>query len=96
VPGDDHEQARLLERLDAIKPMIVSGEAQDLIDRIKTLIAEKKYQGAMAAVNEAARLRLTPDQQKLVDELKQQVEKAMTGQAASEGAKAAGDLLKKK
>jgi hypothetical protein len=68
-------------------------EAQGLIDKVKSLIAEKKYTEAMSALKELSALKLTPDQQKIVDDLKAQIERALQTQATSEATKSVGGLL---
>lgn len=76
-----------------------SSQAQGMIDKVKTLIAEKKYNDAMTTIKELSALKLTPEQQKLVDDLKAQVQKALTSSAAEDATKkaseAAGGLLGK-
>ena len=70
-------------------------EAQGLIDKVKSLIADKKYTEAMNVLKELTALKLTPDQQKIVDDLKAQIESAVQAQATSEATKSVGGLLGK-
>lgn len=72
------------------------GQVQGLIDRVKGLVGEKKYTEALNSLNELSKLKLTPEQQKWVDELKAQIQKALAGQAAPDATKAVGGLLDKK
>ncbi len=70
-------------------------QAQALIDRIKGLVAEKKYTEALGSIGELSKLKLTADQQKWLDDMKAKIQKAMTDKAASDAAKSAGGLLGK-
>lgn len=78
----------------------VAKEAQDLIDRAKGLVTEKNYQEALGLLGGLGSLKLTPEQQKVVDDLKAQIQKLMTDsatKAATDGAAGAvGGLLDKK
>ncbi|MCW5553105.1 MAG: hypothetical protein KIS67_13210 [Verrucomicrobiae bacterium] len=70
-----------------------SGTAQTLIDKARGLVAEKKYQDALTVLGQLSDLKLTDDQKKLVESLKTQIQKALAGQAATDGASAVGNLL---
>ena len=68
-------------------------QAQGLIDKTKTLIANKDYKGAGELIQELSKLKLTPEQQKLYDNLKLQLQKALASSATADAAKAAGGML---
>ena len=71
----------------------ISAQVQGLITKVKDLIAQKDYAGALSALKELSAMKLTPEQQKLVDDLKAQVQKAMAGAAASDAQKNASDAV---
>lgn len=66
---------------------------QSLIDSAKNLTGEKKYAEALKVLGELANLKLTPEQQALVDGLKKTVEEAMAKQAAAGASQTLGDAL---
>ncbi len=70
-----------------------SGTAQTLIDKARGLVTEKKYQDALTVLGQLSDLKMTDDQKKLVESLKTQIQKALAGQAATDGASAVGNLL---
>lgn len=65
---------------------------QTIIDATKQLIADKKYQDALGALSKLNGLQLTAEQQKMVDDLKAQAQKLVSGDAA----KTIGGLLEGK
>lgn len=71
-------------------------QAQGLIDRIKGLVAEKKFPEALTSLNDLSKLKLTAEQQTWMDELKAQIQKAIASKAASDATKSVGGLLDKK
>ena len=70
---------------------------QSLIDTAKNLTGQNKYAEALKIIGELSNLKLSPEQQVLVDGLKQTAEKqaaqAVTDQAATGASKAIGDVL---
>jgi hypothetical protein len=70
-------------------------QAQSQIDKAKSLLADNKYAEALTALKELSAMKLTPDQQTMVDGLKAQVEKAMQAQATSDATKSVGGMLGK-
>jgi len=70
-----------------------TAKAQAVIDQAKALVSDKKYQEAMSALQGLAGMALTPEQQKLVDDLKATIQTALTGQATKQGTSALGNLL---
>lgn len=68
-------------------------QAQSQIDKVKSLLADKKYAEALTALKELSAMKLTPDQQTMVDGLKAQVERAMQAEATSDATKSVGGLL---
>lgn len=68
-------------------------KVQGVVDKVKSLIAENKYKDALATLQEGLKgLQLTPEQQKLVDSLKDQIQKAIASSGVKDAAKSVGDL----
>jgi hypothetical protein len=70
-----------------------NAQAQELITKAQKLVSEKNYEGAMNLMNELKNFKLTPEQEKLVQDLKTTIQKALESQALSEGTKALGEAL---
>jgi hypothetical protein len=68
-------------------------QVQALIDKAKGLVTNQKYQDALSTVQQLYGLKLTPEQQTLVDGLKAQIQTAMAKSAASDAASAVGNVL---
>jgi hypothetical protein len=73
----------------------VTAQAQTLIDKAKSLVDAKKYQEAMDIINQLSTLKLSTEQQKLVDDLKAQVQKLMADQVVPNAADTVGNVLGK-
>jgi hypothetical protein len=74
---------------------VATGNVQEWIDKAKNLVAENKFSEAASVLQQLAGQPLTAEQQKLVDGLKEQIQKALETKATGEGASAVGNLLKK-
>jgi len=70
-----------------------SAKAQEVIDKAKSLVGENKYQDALTALQGLAGMKLSDEQQKIVDGLKKQIQDALAKKAASEATSAAGNVL---
>jgi hypothetical protein len=70
-----------------------STQAQQLIDTAKGLVSSEKYQEALNAVQQLTNMKLTPEQQKLVDDLKAQIQTALAKAAGTNAASALGNVL---
>ena len=72
-----------------------NAKAQGLIDKVKSLIAEGKFTEASSVLQQLAGQSLSSDQAKLVDGLKEQIQKALVAKATADAAGSAGNLLKR-
>lgn len=68
-----------------------ASKAQGLIDKAKSLVDANQYTDASKIIQELSSMKLTPEQQKIVDDLKTLVQKKL----ADQGASAVGGLLNK-
>ncbi len=66
-----------------------------VMDAAKKLTGDNKYDEALKMLGTLTYNKLTPDQQKMVDSLKEQIQKAMAAKATDSATKAVGDLFKK-
>jgi len=70
----------------------------DIIGKARTQATEGKWQEAMASLQQLASVKLSPDQQAIVDNLKKQISEKLSSSAVEKGAaeatKAVGNLLK--
>lgn len=71
----------------------VGQQAQGLIDQAKTYVSEKKYQEAMNSLSQLTNIQLTADQQKMVDDLKAQIQSALAKATTADPASALGGAL---
>ena len=68
-------------------------KAQGLIDQAKAFVADQKYQEALGILSQLANTKLTADQQKLVADLKAQIQSALAKATAKDPASALGGAL---
>jgi hypothetical protein len=77
----------------------ITSKVQQTIDNVRKMLAEKNWTDALKQLNELAGMKLTPEQQSMVDGLKQQAQQlaqsATAAQAGEQANKAIGNLLKK-
>ena len=73
-----------------------TAQAQSVIEKAQAYVAEKKYTEALDTLSQIANVKLTSEQQDLVNKLKAQIQTAMASQGANEGLKAVGGILEKK
>jgi len=74
----------------------MGGSIDQGLANLKEVVAKKDYAGGMTLVKDLASYQLTPEQKKVVDGLKLELQKLAGSQAADEGKQALGGLLERK
>ena len=72
-----------------------NAKTQALIDNARSLVIEGKFSEAASVLQQLAGQTLSADQTKLVESLKEQIQKALAAKAADNAAGSVGNLLKK-
>jgi hypothetical protein len=92
-------KAQAVRTADAAKAEAVkaadTSRTQGLIDKVRTLVAEGKFSDASSVVQQLSGQPLSAGQTKLVDGLKEEIQKALTAKAAENAAANVGNLLNK-
>ncbi len=70
-----------------------TSQLQTILAQAKQQFTEKKYNEALATLSQLSNVSLAAEEQKMVDQLKGQIQSALASQTASEGAKSLGNLL---
>jgi F0F1-type ATP synthase membrane subunit b/b' len=93
VSEADKLKAQAQAQVQVTKDQIAAGsetvKAQSLIDKASKLVADTKYADAANVLKQLASLKLTPEQQKTVDDLTGKIKTALAGDAA----RSVGNLL---
>jgi hypothetical protein len=80
-----------------VKANAVASEAtsqvQALIDKAKGYVTDEKYKDALNTLQQLSSVKLTDEQQKLVDSLKEKIQAAMASTAGSNAASALNNIL---
>ena len=72
-----------------------TAKADAIIKQAQSLVGGGKFEDALAALNNLSGLKLTDAQQKLVADLKSEIQKALAGKTADSAKSAVGNLLGK-
>lgn len=70
-----------------------NAKAQEILTQAQNLVGEKKYEEAGSLLQKLGDFQLTPEQQKMLDDLKATIQKAMESDAVKQGTKAIGNML---
>lgn len=73
----------------------VTSKFNTVVEQAKKYLGETKYTEALNSLQQLSGLKLTPEQEKIVSDLKAQIQKLMAAKATTDGASAVGNLLKK-
>lgn len=69
------------------------GEAQSVLAQAREYVAEKKYTEALNSLKRLSNLKLTPEQQKTLDELRNQIQASLAQSGVSNAASKLGNML---
>jgi CHASE3 domain sensor protein len=69
------------------------GQVESGLANLKTMVTEKRYTDATALVSKLADFQLSPQHQSTLDDLKSQLQKLLSNQTSTEGAKTIGNLV---
>jgi hypothetical protein len=72
-----------------------NGKAQELIDKASSLVAESKFSDASSVLEQLTGQSISGEQTKLVDGLKEQIQKALVAKTTETAPDIGGNLLKK-
>jgi hypothetical protein len=70
-----------------------TNQVQALIEKAKGYVTDEKYKDALGVLQQLSSVKLTDEQQKLVDSLKEKVQTALASTAGSNAASALGNIL---